>query len=160
MIRITIKQLRQIALDEMRRKVVAESVDLTSDALATALADGMKQQLDGEFAVRVVSEFFASKKHAGMMFPAQKEDAEALKSQVAQKVMTRLGKDMQSFVESLVNQAISQQLAGAPGETPQTNESIAEGTLPDDYRKCVGCGFDHEYEYAKARTWHDANDDR
>jgi hypothetical protein len=29
--------------------------------------------------------------------------------------------------------------------------------LPDDYESCGECGFDHDYEYEEAYTWHLAN---
>lgn len=160
MIRITIKQLRQIALDEMRRKSpVNESADLTADTLAEALADGIKKQLDGDFAVRVANEFFKHGQKPGMMFPAKQEDLESLKSQVAQKMMTRLGAELQSFVESLVARALKLDGADAPGETNESR-NLSEGLLPSDYNRCGKCGYDHEYDYSAALHWHDENDDR
>lgn len=145
--KITIKQLRQIAKVELLK----ESADLTSDALADSLADGFKKQLSGEFAVKIVNEFFANGQKPGMMFPAKQEDIESLKSQVAQKVMTRLGQELQNFVESLVARALKSEGSDAP-----TNESVMR---PTDYSACKKCGLDHEYDYVKAISWHEKNDD-
>lgn len=156
MIQITKKQIRQIALGETKRKPINESVDLTSDALADSLASGIKQQLSGKFASKIVSDFFASGKRAGMMFPAKKEDAEMLKSQVSQKIMTRLGSDLLSFVEALVNNAVLDQNAGLQNES----KILESSNVPDDYSTCKKCNLDHEYEYVAAAKWHDENDER
>lgn len=181
MIRITIKQLRQIALDEMRRKSsVNESVDLTSDMLAEALADGIKRQLDGDFATKVVTEFVTSGKKAGMMFPDESNAVSELKSQVSQKVMTRLGKQLQEFVESLVSKSLNTRVTSGKRQTNEAFGSSDRGgvadknaaknamlvvsvesesgeDLPSDYEQCATCGFDHEYEYAEAQKWHEQN---
>ena len=159
MIEITIKQLRQIALNEMRRKSINESADLTADALAEVLADGIKKQLDGDFAVDVVNAFFQYGQKPGMMFPAKHEDLESLKSQVAQKMMTRLGSELQAFVEGLVAKALKMDGADAPGETNESR-NLSESLLPSDYSRCEKCGHDHEYDYSASRRWHDENDDR
>ena len=185
MVKIGIKELRKIVQEEMRRKTLSESGDNTSDAVATFLADGIKKQLDTNLATKAVSDFFANQK-GGMLFPAKAEDAESLKSEIAQKVMTRLGKELQTFVESVVTQAVGKQLAGATGEKGHVTteafgsanrkssdekpdcgdcESVAilvakdDADLPGDYSACASCGYDHEYEYAEAQAWHSDNPD-
>jgi hypothetical protein len=30
--------------------------------------------------------------------------------------------------------------------------------MPSDYETCGYCGYDHDYEYALAKEWHENND--
>jgi hypothetical protein len=187
MIRVNIHQLRKIVQQELGKPAICEAEgDITIDVISDFLADRLKTQLLAH-STSAARQFLESPLADASFFPSNDAEMRKMQTTIAQQVMTRVGPLMQDYVSAVVQGIIkggmqnaapvheafgSASVAPDAGDIkrdePPTDEPqgmfvskvdvISFEELPEDYEKCDCCGFDHEYEWSKAQSWHSAND--
>jgi hypothetical protein len=168
---LSIKQLRKIVQQELRRPLRESQNDFTIDVITEFVADYLKTELfDTE--EKVSQEFLNSPLVSSISIPSDQQMKQRLVNLIAQQVLTRIGKDLQIYVNQIVSNILDKNNAMREAREERFEiEPEPQGMfiakieqlplsedLPDDYEKCNACGFDHEYDWSKAVAWHDKND--
>lgn len=61
------------------------------------------------------------------------------------------------YDDKLYKDAFLRHIAETPGMVYVTDEEGEAIKVPDDYESCGDCGYDHDYEYEQAHSWHTKN---
>lgn len=68
---------------------------------------------------------------------------------------SRGGKDCMILESTKLDRdAFLRHIAETPGMVYVTDEEGEAIKVPDDYESCGDCGYDHDYEYEQAHSWH------
>lgn len=185
MIKVNIHQLRKLVQKELKLPLHENEGDITVDVISDFLADRLRTSLLAH-ANDTGRSFLESPLADSAYFPSDQEGMRKTKNRVTQQVMTRLGPALREYVDAVVHTILKGGMQGtshvseafgsanvapqdgdikrdAPEPEPQGMfvakvDVVTVEELPDDYERCSCCGFDHEYEWTKAQSWHESHD--